>query len=187
MPSHDLRRIWRTRAPSDPMPLDVDGLDVLGNYLRHAPHPSDPYHRSTPASDSRWLRGHLVEALYLADSEPTAWAEWYRHLAELAIPPLEQMPRDIWTWEVKQTQVADLTTVERLNRVGLSVPTPGRSTWPPFQAIGEELWTAGWPGVLAPSAARPAGRVLCLFHGRWPLSPPTIHYTPPAPPTGMST
>jgi hypothetical protein len=29
----------------------------------------------------------VVEAVYLADCEATAWAEWYRALAEAALPP----------------------------------------------------------------------------------------------------
>jgi hypothetical protein len=82
------------------------------------------------------------------------WAEWYRHLAEQAVPPLVQMPRDLWTWAL-DVEVADLSTVERLAAVGLPLPQPGQRTWPAFQRVGERLWKDGWPGLLAPSAARP--------------------------------
>lgn len=131
----------------------------------------------------------------MASDEDTVWAEWYRHLAEAGIPPNQQMPRDLWTWAVDPgLEVADLTSAPRLKRVGLTLPRPGRRTWPPYQEVGETLWREGWPGLLAPSAARPRdGLVLCLFrdatdlrHAR-PVPPPRVVRDPPAPPRGMTT
>lgn len=61
------------------------------------------------------------------------------------------------------------------------------------RAAGERLWTKGYRGVLAPSAARPAGLVLCLFRefdelaGVTPLRPPVTCRRAPAPSTGMIT
>lgn len=150
---------------------------------------------ASPPPDNRWQHGTVIEALYLASDEATVWAEWYRHLAETGIPPNRQMPRDLWTWAVDPgLEVADLTSAERLRRVGLPVPRPGRKTWPPYQEVGETVWREGWPGLLAPSAARPReGLVLCLFReaervpGTRPLSPPRVAREPPAPPTGTTT
>jgi RES domain-containing protein len=149
--------------------------------------------RPQPAGDNRWQRGEVVDALYLADEEETLWAEWYRHLAERGVPPLRQLPRDVWRHRVRRLDVADLGDAKRLARVGLAVPTPGRQGWPPYQAVGETLWKEGWQGLLAPSAARPNGRVLCLFiddpHAMpvQPVAPPRIVTEPPVPPTGMRT
>ncbi len=64
-------------------------------------------------------------------------------------------------------------------RVGLALPCAGRRTWRPYQTVGEQLWREGWPGLLAPSAARPDGRVLCVFvddPGALPVRP----FRPPA-------
>ena len=134
-----------------------------------------------------------MDALYLADSEDTAWAEWYRHLAELGVPPDEPMPRRLWQWEV-DVQIANLSTRARLARVGLVVPKPGRKTWPPYQAVGEQLWSDGWRGLVTPSAARPKGRTLCLFRERGgtvdgvrPVGRGRLVERAPAPPTGMTT
>ncbi len=133
-----------------------------------------------------------MDALYLADTEETAWAEWYRHLAERMIPPLAQMPRELWTWQVG-VEVADLSTPERLAEVDLEPPTPGRHSWCAYQQVGERLAKDGWIGLLAPSAARPDGKVLCLFRdqhgviGAEPLSPPRRINVPPPPPTGLRT
>lgn len=133
-----------------------------------------------------------MDALYLADAEPTVWAEWYRHLAERGLTPLSHLPRDLWRYRVAAKGVANLGEEARLHRVGLPPPAPGRKTWPPYQRIGEQLWRDGWPGLLAPSAARPEGRVLCLFvrAGEVPVKPsgrPRVVREPPVPPTGMRT
>ena len=99
----------------------------------------------------------------------------------------------MWTWQV-DVEVADLSDEGRLARVGLPPPLPGRRTWPPFQKVGEGLWREGWAGLVAPSAARSAGLVLCLFWdggpriaGARPLRRPRRFTEPPAPPIGMTT
>ena len=104
--------------------------------------------------------------------------------------------RDV-DWLREDTRVdlhlADLSTSERLARVGLTLPTPGRRTWPPFEAVGEQLFRAGFAGILAPSAARPQGLISCIFDlGAWPpagcrpVRAIEINEAPP-PPTGMTT
>ena len=136
-----------------------------------------------------------MDALYLANDVSTVWAEWYRHLAEAGIPPNQQLPRDLWSWEVDASlTVADLRTPERLARVGLQVPRPGRRTWHVYQNVGETLWREGWPGLVASSAARPRdGLVLCLFLdaalaiSAHPVPPPILIDQPPVPPVGMTT
>jgi RES domain-containing protein len=167
---------------------------VIGRWLRHGPDgaPAWPPAR-VPPPDGRWQGGDVVGALYLADSEDTVWAEWYRHLAEKGLPPNEQMPRRLWQWNVN-VRVANLSTPARLRRVGLEPPAAGRHTWPPYQNVGHQLRSEGWIGLLAPSAARPRGRVLCLFReagervaGARPVGRGRRVDEPPAPPTGMTT
>jgi RES domain-containing protein len=176
------------------MALDVDRTRVDGIWWRHVPAGGDPLFRPDPPPDGRWQRGSVVAAVYLADSEETTWAEWYRVLAELGIPPMHRLPRDLWRWEVSRDRVADLSTEARLARVGLALPPPGRWSWPGYQAIGEALWEEGWPALLAPSAARPgSGRILCLFRtaravpGARPVKPRKRVVEPPVPPVGMQT
>jgi hypothetical protein len=104
---------------------------VRGRWIKHT-YPESPSlpERALPP-DNRWQGGEVeaVDALYPANSEQTARAEWYRHLAEPAIPPLAQMPRALWTWDV-DVEVADLSSTERLSTLGLPSPRPSRRPRP---------------------------------------------------------
>ena len=127
------------------MTLSVTAIAVRGRWIKHTYPGSPPLPERDPPPDNRWQRGDVVDALYLADTEETAWAEWYRHLAERMIPPLAQMPRELWTWQV-DVEVADLSTPEHLAEIGLELPSPGRRSWHTYQRIGEQLSKDGWPG-----------------------------------------
>ena len=141
----------------------------------------------------RWQHGEVVAGLYLADSPDTVWAEWYRWLAEAGLPPMHALPRDLWRWEITLPRVADLSTAERLAELGLGLPEPGRRDWADFQRVGDRLYEDGWPALLAPSAARPEGLVLCVFRevarppGVQPVPPPERFDEPPGPPVRMRT
>ena len=144
-----------------------------------------------PAASSKKVRS-IIEALYFADSHETAWARWYRHLAEMGSSP--EPTNATRLMEVAAFFVAGLSTHSRFTRVSLPVPPPTRSSWPPYQRAGEELHADGWPALVSPSAARPAiGRVVCAFRttnvvpGLKPLPPPQLWKEPPAPPTGLRT
>lgn len=176
------------------MGLDVALAVVKGRWFRHTPVGADPSTRPVPPDDNRWQCGRVVDALYLCGDEECVWAEWYRHLAERGVPPHVGLPRELRSYELAPLQVADLRTPERLAEVGLPQPTPGRRSWPPFQAVGERLYREGFAGLVAPSAARPQSIVLCIFlpDGRVPGSivaprPPRLITEPPIPPTGMRT
>jgi hypothetical protein len=173
--------------------LDVDPTAVTGTWFRHVPAGVDAHHRPRDPADSRWQRGSVVDALYFADSEDTAWAEWYRFLAEAALPPRQALPRDLWHWRIDLQRVADLGDDRRLARVGLPPPSPTSRQWPAFQDVGEQLYADGWPALVSASAARPEGRTLCVFRagrraaGTWPIRPPTRVADPPVVPRGMRT
>lgn len=173
------------------MSLAVEQIAVRGEWIRHAPHGSALLGRAERLTSKRWQRDEVVRALYLADGSETAVAEWYRFLAERAMWPRCGIPHDHHRWEVT-IEVADLSTPERLAAVGLVAPRPSRATWEPYQTVGEELWRTGWPGLLAPSAARPGAKVLCVFADEWPppgcfpIGVDEIGDMPP-PPIGMTT
>jgi RES domain len=111
-------------------------------------------------------------------------------LAEIALPPIHGMPRDLWRWAIAVNDIADISTPAKLVRLDLLPLAPSRRNWLPFQAMGEQLHSEGYRGVLYPSAACPCPdhQALCLFRegivilGADPLRPPTTHRDPPAPP-----
>jgi RES domain len=164
----------------------MDPVKVDGVWYRHLPHRGRVWWWSEPAPDGRWQRGSEVAGFYLADSRETVWAEWHRQIDELALRPKDQLPRDLWRFEVALDAIADLRSEEQLARVGLALPLPKRRVWPAFQKVGKQLHSEGWKGVRAPSAARPTtGEILCLFREREkvdgvkPLPPPAIQRNPP--------
>ena len=173
--------------------MDVDPTTASGIWWRQIPAGRDVYYEAPDPADSRWQRGAVVEALYFAESQHNAWAEWYRYLSEAALPPKQALPRDLWRWEISLTRVADLGNPARLARVGLPDLEPTRLQWPAFQSVGEQLHRDGWPALVSASAARPDGRTLCVFRttreppGLQPLPPPTTVSDPPLVPTGLRT
>jgi RES domain-containing protein len=173
--------------------MPIDARHVGGTWWRQVPAGADVLYRPEEPPDMRWQHGEVVEGLYLADSPETAWAEWYRWLAEAGLPPKQALPRDLWRWDVALPRVADLSNAEQLAGLGLAVPRPGWREWSAFQGAGDRLYLEGWPALLAPSAARPSGQVLCVFRDRdlpsglRPVPPPDRFDEPPAPPTGMTT
>jgi hypothetical protein len=172
---------------------DVDATYVSARWWRHIPAGGDVLYEPVDPADNRWQRGHVVDAWYFADEEATVWAEWYRAAAELGVPPVATLPRDLWQWEISLTHVADLSDPQRLARVSLPVPKPGRAQWPTFQSVGEALYHEGYQGLIAPSAARPSRLVLCVFRnsrevsGTNPVPPPRLVEEPPLVPSGMTT
>lgn len=155
---------------------------------------ADPLAWTPEPADGRWQRGEIVRALYMADSEETCWAEWYRHSAELGVPPQTRMPRSLWRLDLDLSDVADLTAEGTLAAHGIDTLSPSRRQWPDTQQIGEAYWRAGRRAVLAPSAASVGGRVLAVFRsaagaidGVSPIRPSRRYSELPALPIGLRT
>jgi RES domain-containing protein len=137
--------------------------------------------------------GAVVRGFYLADTEATAWAEWYRHTSEQGAPPASRMPRDTWKITVDVPDIADLTERGVLERHGISDLSPTRRQWPATQPVGEAYYHAGFRGLLAPSAAHEGGKVLAIFRplpaipGLSAVPPPNHYDDLPPLPTGLRT
>jgi hypothetical protein len=146
-----------------------------------------------PAPNGRWQPGERLAGLYRAQDPDTVWAEWYRALAELGVPPDTRLPRDLWRFSVNLKRVADLSRRAALRAIGLPDPRPDRTQWPAFQDAGAQLAAEGFQGVLFRSSARPAGLCVCVFAspdgfpGLVPAGSPERIIAAPAPPRGMRT
>jgi hypothetical protein len=110
--------------------VPVDAIAVDGVWWRQLPHGGDPLFRADPPSDGRWQHGEIVGGVYFAQDDATSWAEWYRALAEFAIPPERQMPRDLWRWQIQAHDVADLSDAAKLASLKLSLPRPTGASGP---------------------------------------------------------
>jgi RES domain-containing protein len=172
----------------------IPSTHVRGTWWRIGHPGADPLALTPEPADGRWQRGHVIRALYLADSEETAWAEWYRHSSELGVPPQTRLPRDMYRFAVDLDNVADLTARGVLERLGLTTLAPTRRQWPKAQPVGEACWQDGRVGLIAPSAAHAEGRVLAVFRpnrrrptGIRSLPPARRHTELPALPVGLRT
>lgn len=133
----------------------------------------------------------MVRGFYLADSEDTAWAEWYRHTSEQGAPPASRMPRDTWKIAVDVDDIADLTAVGVLAKHGISELRPTRRQWPLTQPVGDAYYCDGCRGLMAPSAAHEGGLVLAIYRplpalpGLTPVPPPNHYIDLPPLPMGL--
>lgn len=172
--------------------IEPPRIHVGGTWRRQtAPALSSPLLLRKPVGQGRWHTEGGEGAVYLAEDEQTVWAEWYRGLAEDGLPPLSWVPSKLWSLAVDLEEIADLRSSAERRRLGLPNLEPDAATWPPFQQEGERLRAAGYPGLLAPSAALPSGLVLCVFAplggGVAVEGDPELHTAPPPPPRGMRT
>jgi len=135
----------------------------------------------------------VVRALYVAGTEETAWAEWYRYTSEQGAPPASRLPRDTWRIAIDVTDIGDLSDMATLGLHGITELLPTRRQWRTTQPVGESYHHDGYRGILAPSAAHVGGQVLTVFRPLPALPgilaiPPANHYTDlPALPTGLRT
>jgi RES domain-containing protein len=173
---------------------NAPSIRITGTWWRIGRARSDPLTWTEEPADGRWQRGEIVRALYLAESPETAWAEWFRHSAELGVPPQMRLPRDLWRFEVDLDGVADLTARGVLAGHQIGGLSPSRRQWPATQLIGEAYWQSGSRAVVAPSAAHDGGRVLAVFRtkkgaiaGLKPIRPARRFTELPALPTGLRT
>jgi len=183
----------RDRSTTPSTALSAPRIHVEGTWFRITRTGSDPFFWTDEPADGRWQRGSVVRAIYLGDSDATAWAEWYRHTSEAGVPPSRRLPRAIWQVEVDLDDVADLTAEGVLAAHGIERLDPTRRQWPETQPIGEACFRDGARAVLAPSAARRGGQVLAVFRrgrghrGVVAVPPPRRFDRLPAIPRGLRT
>jgi RES domain-containing protein len=122
-----------------------------------------PFWVRSNSEGGRWHRGGDGPTQYLSTTVEGAWAELIR--AEGLDSELEvgliRMP--MWVAEVHVQRVADYGTFEKAARAGFPPDALIDDDHDRCQEEGDRLRTAGFQGVLAPSAALPGAVNLTLF------------------------
>jgi hypothetical protein len=136
-------------------------VDTESAALFHAagePVPSQP--------DGRWHRQGEGYAQYLALEAPGAWAELIRYERIRSHARGQEYVRRLWLAFVDETDIADLSTFEDYVECGLD-PRLAVGEHEDSQKLADALRSAGFRGLLSPSAALPGATNLTLFEERY--------------------
>ena len=124
---------------------------------------------------ARWnSRGELAQ--YAALDVDAAWAELIRH-EDLSADDVGDYRRSIWMLRITEPRIANLSTFDLADQCGIEPPILIGDDHEPCRALRVELASAGFTGVLAPSAALPGALSITLFGARTAAAP---HEHPPA-------
>ena len=166
-------------------------VSITGTWSRHVLAGADGLAASRGPNGGRF-NGPDRPALYLADDDATAWAEWYRWLAEWGQSPADHLPRDLYRITVDLAHVVDASSATARTTLGLPIRMrPSSRQWSAFRAVGERLAAEGAHGIRYASAARTRSLCLCVFEpglaGLRIESAPVRVIAPPPPPRGLRT
>ena len=169
----------------------IGRVSVTGTWSRHVLAGADGLAPSRSANGGRF-NAPGQPALYLADTDGTAWAEWYRWLAEWGELPANHLPRYLYRIIVDLEQVVDASSAAARRKLGLPIRMrPSSGQWSAFRAVGERLAAEGADAILYASAARTRSLCLCVFEpglsGLRIESEPVRVIAPPPPPCGLRT
>lgn len=126
----------------------------------------DPYEQPS----ARWHSEGDGVCQYLALDEATAWAEHIVHAGIESDLDRRDHPRRLWRFWAEEHDIADLQSGKHFADCGLP------SMWDDAgygrcQALARELRSAGFRGLISPSAALPGGICLSLFGERYDIEP----------------
>lgn len=154
--------------------VDPSRVEAAHRCFRQASPPWPPLFRSIAAphpdqKSARWHRLGECVAQYMSLSASGAWAEIIRYLSIRDADFARQQRRNLWSMEVQETEIADLSTFEKWDQCGLdpSIPVGPHAA---SQDVAAELRAARYRGLLSPSAALPDAVNLTLFGERYELT-----------------
>lgn len=113
----------------------------------------------------RWNPPNSFPALYLALTDETAAAEFYRRAEGENLAPEDLLPRRLHQYRVRLSAVLDLTDIEIRNALGISTDDLTSNDRSLCNALGDAAHYVGFEGILAPSATG-VGDVLVVFWDR---------------------
>jgi RES domain-containing protein len=117
---------------------------------------------SPAAGDGRYHRDGDPGAWYASSKEGAAWAELLRH-SRSGGPSSTEVRRKIGRVRVEELEVLDLTDPDMRRQLGVSVRDLTGEDRSLCQEIASAARSAGFDGILAPSAAVRGERTLVVF------------------------
>lgn len=117
---------------------------------------------SPSPGDGRYHREGGPGAWYASSKERAAWAELFRHHTSAELSPLE-VRRRVGKVEVRNLDVLDLTDPDVRDALGVDEDALIDDDIGLCQDIAEAARSAGFSGILAPSAALLDERTLVVF------------------------
>lgn len=150
-------------------PLLVAHLDEVppakfsGEVCRHTGPGIHPLNTTgAQTQGGRWNPPNSYPALYLALSDETAAAEFYRRAQGENRPPEDLLPRRLFRYRVRLSAVLDLTDSETRQGLGLTEEALRAADRSVCNALGDAAHYVGFEGIRAPSATG-VGEVLVVF------------------------
>lgn len=138
-----------------------------GTVYRHTAVGRDPLSgEGSRMNGARW-NSPGRPTIYLAQPEKSCMAELARSADRGGFPlgALLRRGRELHTMEVRELPLLDLTKVEALDHVGLTLEDVEGDDWTACQAVGEAVHFLALAGVAAPSATG-VGLVVAAFEDR---------------------
>jgi len=121
----------------------------------------------TPSQETgRWHREGEGYAQYMSLDPLAAWAEFVRREEIRDEGRRRAARRNLWRITVEETDIADLSSFERMAECGLD-PKVAIGGWKASHRLAGELRDAGYRGLLTPSAALPGAVNLTVFGERY--------------------
>jgi RES domain-containing protein len=111
----------------------------------------------------RWNPKESFPVLYLALSETTAAAEFYRLADRQGLEAARLLPRRLYRYKVELSAVADLTDPDARQSIGLTPEHLVADDAQSCQEIGEAAHYAGFEAINAPSATGQGGILAVMF------------------------
>jgi RES domain len=161
----------RSTAP-EPRSVDFDDLAFRwSNY-------DVPLWTRPNSTAQRWNRAREDATQYLSLTTDGSWAELIRSEQLTSVSDLRLVSMPMWILRIRETNIADYSTFEFAEDAGFPPEALVSEDYERCQAEAERLRTAGFRGVLAPSAALVGAVNLTLFGRRltvsWDHPEPTL-------------
>jgi RES domain-containing protein len=113
-------------------------------------------------TDGRYHQAAGPGVWYASDQEQAAWAELFRHFLDAGVDPFE-VRRRTGKVDVANLEVLDLTDPGVRAALGVEQDDLVGDEYTKTQQIAQAAASAGFGGILAPSAALPGRRTLAVF------------------------